>query len=459
MKKRLLLSVVLAALCSFIITGCGSSNDDGPAPLAYTPVNLESPDTLMGTYEIAYFLSSATIAATSTMEITSDCDYAKRSLGAVSCDPSANASMKGVAAITKNGDKYSVTSKIQLWGGIFDDPALGSMAAPSKYNYTAYAPVNADSIDAASKKINARTARTVVNGVESRNMNAMTSDSSASFSFEVDAGGNIVSTINLNSPVPALGISVPTVNKVVFRKVSNDPGRPLDPNTLVDSSISGFDAFDPNVYPTPVNLSDTKTLQGTYDVTFFGSGVENVRPDSLTQTAAYNYITNNSASAISAGLCTDNATQVNPGTLPFCNSSSQVTMIGGKLVITVDGGGLINIVSKMQMDGTILAFSPADKYQYTEYYPTASLTGTGVKGYNFDATAGAPSTALTENPLSPFAISVENGELRINLTLKDKSVFNGMITVDANTRVYAKKTSNKTDPLTNDLFQPFPAAP
>ncbi len=434
MKKKLLLSVVLAALCSFIITGCGSSDDDGPAPLAYTPVDLESPDTLVGTYEIDYFLSSATIS-TLTMEITSDCDYAKQNLGAVSCEPSANASMKGMATITKNGDKYSVTTKIQLWGGIFEDPVYGSMAASSKYNYTAYAPVNADSIDAVNKNINK--SGTVVEGVESRNMIEMTSDSAASFSFSVDAGGNIVSTIDLSSPVP-------TVTKVVLRKVSNDSGNPLDPNTLVDDSIAGFAGnFDNGVWVTVPDMAKPETLVGTYNISYFGTVADR----------------EGNPFAIISTDC-DKMKQSDLGiqyadTMSMCSAGTQI--LGGKLVVEEKDGNLY-ATSKLQMYGpyfkTMGALAANDTYQVTVYeavpVTNPSNAGTG-------AVVGVTGRNLIENTWnrqSPFEFSINSdGTFHVSMTLKDKSVLGGMLKLDAHTRVDAVKVNNNPSTLDpNVLF-------
>lgn len=224
---------------------------------------------------------------------------------------------------------------------------------------------------------------------------------------------------------------------------------------------------------TPVVTGTVPTdLAGTYNVTFFGSQVTNPQgfsmggQDMSAITSLY-YISNDCNGAKELYPDIVDTTGESAGTAGMAQNwcdpnGTQSTILDGKAVITIDNG-VMNITSRMQMEGGALTMSPADKYQYTIYNETADLTnfkGTGVTGWNYDAANNAPSANSTEYPESPFQVSkLDNGSIRIDMTLvgKNVNVLNGMMsgTVDAKTTVILEKVSNDTTALENALQAEF----
>ena len=213
---------------------------------------------------------------------------------------------------------------------------------------------------------------------------------------------------------------------------------------------------------TPVDLTKPETLNGNYEVTFFGSQVTNVRdanPDNpfLGSMADLFYISNN---------C-DKAKELYPDVIGAngknnCTAEGQSTLLDGKVVITVANNEM-NIASRMQMEGGSVEMSQVDKYQFTKYYKTNDLTrfsGTGVTGWNYDDVNNTPSAASTEFPESPYTVSkLADGSIRIDMTLVGK-VVTGIATVDAKNTIILKKVNDDTTALANAIQKPFtPAEP
>ena len=99
-----------------------------------------------------------------------------------------------------------------------------------------------------------------------------------------------------------------------------------------------------------------------------------------------------------------------------------------------------------------------------EYYPTSDFInyeGKGVKGWNYDSANNKPSETSTEFPESPYKITKQDdGSLRIDMTLVGKKV-NAMgtdLTVDAVTTVIMTKASDSTEQLENQIQKEFPSA-
>lgn len=207
---------------------------------------------------------------------------------------------------------------------------------------------------------------------------------------------------------------------------------------------------------TPVDLTKPETLNGNYEVTFFGSQVTNA-PAGMEMFLSAAYISNDCVKA--AELYPD---VINQSGLNQCNSESQATLLDGKVVITVANNEM-NITSRMQMEGGIVELSPVDKYQFTKYYTTKDLTrfsGKGVTGWNYDDVNNAPSAASTEFPESPFEVTkLDDGSIRIDMTLVGKSVL-GMAIVNAKNTIILKKVNDDTTALANAIQKPFtPAEP
>lgn len=205
--------------------------------------------------------------------------------------------------------------------------------------------------------------------------------------------------------------------------------------------------------PLPAELQE---YLGTYTVTFFGSQVTNAT-GSLASMAEMFYISNDCKKAEELY-----PTIVNKNGKNNCNESQkqQSTLLVGQVVIKDDNGKLL-ITSKMEMQGGAVDHSSEDKYQYTVYYPTSSLSGEGVKGWNYDEKNNKPSATSTEFPESPFTIKKESdGTYRLDMTLVGKKVMSGAVTLDAKNTILLKKESNTPTELKNEVtkLQPKPAS-
>lgn len=448
MKRKILLLCIAAASLAFV--GCGESNSGGGTS-PNIPVSLSNPDTLKGNYEVDAFYNENGFYS-----FTNDCDGMKAVVGnTLTCDPSQNINLAAQARVTGDAaNGYAFETKVQIWGGNFADAVdvMGDIVKANSYQYTKYGKIG----------INSDASGFTSSGITGRNFYAVSTDNpAAAASGKILSDGRILLELNMSVTLD-LGnnTTVPTTTYVILRKTGDEPSA-MDPVTLVNADASGFDKTG---FVSLINFS------GTYDVTFFGSGVENVRyadngtpmPDSVAGMAKMYYISNDCKRAISMGLaqgdgaslsktnsCNDNASDK--------NKYNQAKLIGGKVSIKVENG-LMSVTSKMQLDGVPFGFAPEDKYQLTMYTPVSSFTGIGVKGYNLDAVTNQPSDVLTENPSSPFEVSMEGQELKIHMILKDKPVALISAIVDANTLVYAKKVSDTPTDFTNNLFEPFPSA-
>lgn len=214
-------------------------------------------------------------------------------------------------------------------------------------------------------------------------------------------------------------------------------------------------------------------LLGTYNVTFFGTQVTNVRDYDASVSyvaglADIMYVTNDCAEAKKLypniidvdgkNTCPDEDSKGNP-------VKGTAELLDGVVVINNEDGKL-GITSRVQLGGEKMdTFAPADKYQYTEYYSTSDFVnyeGKGVKGWNYDSANNKPSETSTEFPESPYKITKQDdGSLRIDMTLVGKRV-NAMgiadLTVDAITTVIMKKLNDSTEPLENKIQKAFPVS-
>lgn len=216
-------------------------------------------------------------------------------------------------------------------------------------------------------------------------------------------------------------------------------------------------------------------LLGTYNVTFFGTQVTNVRDYDASASTIANmadllYVSNDCAKA--KELYPD-IIDSNNGTKNKCptegsdgNTAKGTAELLDGIVVMNNVSGQLGITSRVQLGGQIMdQFAPADKYQYTEYYPTSDFVnyeGKGVKGWNYDSANNKPSETSSEFPESPYKITKQDdGSLRIDMTLVGKKV-NAMgvdLTVDAVTTVIMTKASDSTEQLPNKIQKPFPSSP
>lgn len=216
-------------------------------------------------------------------------------------------------------------------------------------------------------------------------------------------------------------------------------------------------------------------LLGTYNVTFFGTQVTNVRDYDesaafIVDMADLLYVSNDCAKAkeLYPDIIDSNngmKNQCQPKVGSDGNPAKGTAELLDGVVVMNNISGQLGITSRVQLGGQIMdTFAPADKYQYTEYYPTSDFVnyeGKGVKGWNYDSANNKPSETSTEFPESPYKITKQDdGSLRIDMTLVGKKVnaMNTDFTVDAVTTVIMTKENNSTDALANEIQQPFPSA-
>ena len=207
---------------------------------------------------------------------------------------------------------------------------------------------------------------------------------------------------------------------------------------------------------TPAPTPPPADLAGTYNVTFFGSQVINPRDVSVPSfegTLSAFYISNNCVQA--AELYPD---IVNQNGQNSCTTDTQSTLLDSAVVIDIVNNQM-NITSRMQMEGGAVEYSETDKYQYTVYNPATSLSGMGVKGWNYDVTNSSPSASSTDFPESPFKVTtLSDDSVRIDMTLVGKKInaFGLTATVDAKNTIILTKVSNDTTALENAIQAVFP---
>lgn len=159
--------VLLLAFTSIFIFGCsntGTAVSDvaaiKPSASDIKPIDLNNPNTLVGTYDITFFWKDTYISV-----LTNDCKKSKelgykseREYSGVVCKDTDDVELTGEGTITKdNNGNYQIITKVQMAGGFFDNPNSNpacSMFNRNKYNYTIYTPIPESEINGENKKIN-----------------------------------------------------------------------------------------------------------------------------------------------------------------------------------------------------------------------------------------------------------------------------------------------------------------
>lgn len=211
---------------------------------------------------------------------------------------------------------------------------------------------------------------------------------------------------------------------------------------------------------TDLQISDSSlrnsSLTGTYKIIFFGSQVVNVDNAIFGSVADMYYISNNCNMA--QKLYPD---IVNSGIKNQCSLLTQSKILDGVVTIYYDENNQINIVSRLQMEGGVIENSPADKYQYTVYYPmqdNVSLQGKGITNWNYNILTKSPSNVSTAFNKSPFKLSLlDNGLVRIDMTLIDKMIkaVGKNMTIDAKNTIILEKISPDYARLENKVQKKF----
>lgn len=454
MRRNVFMLLVLV-LAMFAFAGCGEKKEDTPPPV--TAVNLSDLNTLKGDYDVNAFYTSTDLTnlGVGKKVFTSDCSVIKAVVGAETpCETSGNVSLRAQARISADAmNKLRLETKVQMWGGSFAEAssnvAFGHLVKPNSYNYTKYGTV--DAVNEVDKTFQST-------GVTGRNFKELSSSADAAAVYSVLVDGRIL--VKLTMTVSG----VPTETFVLLKKRS-DAVSAMNPNTLVDANASGFDAADfiTDVFPT----SDFSKFVGTYEVNFFGSEVTNVRPAEQAGFATMFYISNDCAKATELYPNNINIQPVPPAVFMKngCTPESQSALQKGVIAIQLKDGKLYT-TSKMEMKGGTVDISAPDKYQYTSYSGavhdegSASFSGTGVTGSNYDVKGNAVSATPIESPATPFEVTLsEDGKsIDIKMTLIDKSVTMIGATVDAVTRVLATKVGDYTH-IENKIETDLTAAP
>lgn len=202
---------------------------------------------------------------------------------------------------------------------------------------------------------------------------------------------------------------------------------------------------------TPINLKDPKTLEGTYDVKFFGTIA---------------YMTQEGNKAVMSAVSTDcNKLKKSHLGQSFVYSDEQCNpntrKLGGKVTISVDTEReTLHIESKLQIVGPFFtsglgASGKDDTYQFTSYSDVlfADITEQGINmNGTFKGVSGRNLTSNTSNPKSTFKVtSLGSTGIFIDMELIDKMV--GQLALNAPTNVEAVKVSDTVENLDpNSLF-------
>lgn len=449
MKKSLLL--ILASLFAiFALTGCAEdSKNDTPAP---TPGSV--PSELAGTYNVTFFGSQVTNAKSDNpvfattadaLYISNDCVKAAELYPDVigvnnknNCGVDTQSTLlDGQVVISVVNGNMTITSRMQMEGGAVD------LSEADKYQYTIY-------------NVASTTSGTGVTGWNYDVANNAPSAAATDFPnspftvTQLEDGSVRIDMTLVDKSVNAFGMQgiVDAKNTIILTKVND---------TVVTLENKIQKPFTTN---TPVDLTKPETLNGNYEVTFFGSQVINPRNadnDLALNYADLAYISNDCTKA--AELYPD---IINQGFKNQCTAENQAQLLDGKVLISIVDNKM-NITSRMQLYSDFMEkMSPADMYQYTQYYETTDITnykGTGVKGWNYDSVNNTPSATATEFPESPYSISLlEDGSIRIDMTLVGKTVTTmvGALTVDAKNTIILKKVDDTTDALENTIQAVFP---
>ena len=229
MKKFLFLFIV-STFSILSLIGCSDDSSNAPS----TTGN----DGFVGTYDITYFGTVATHDGSSALsKISTDCtkfnnsDLGKKfpDTSFAKCEAGTRV-IGGKITISKEGDNYKVTSKLQIIGPYFTS-GFGVAGQTDTYQYTAYAPVPASEVT--DKEINV-TGKVL--GVSGRNLTVKTDNPKSTFKIKKGDNGNIFVDMELKDKAisPELKVSAPT--NVEAKKIS-ETVEVLDPNSLFETKF------------------------------------------------------------------------------------------------------------------------------------------------------------------------------------------------------------------------------
>lgn len=202
---------------------------------------------------------------------------------------------------------------------------------------------------------------------------------------------------------------------------------------------------------TPANIDDPYSLQGTYNMTFFGTIPQVVSCSGafcgIAQGEAQKPITTSCSTYKSATFLSSKNNSCSTGT-----SANEVENFKGFITVTKDSNSRsLTIRTKVTMRNTTMdANAENDKYQYTKYNKTSNSDDFKNISGSVKGVSGRNLKGRTNNPNSTFKISAassaqENaGNITVDLILKEKhvSAFGVTLNLDAYTQVRGNKTSD-----------------
>lgn len=186
---------------------------------------------------------------------------------------------------------------------------------------------------------------------------------------------------------------------------------------------------------------DLTELQGTYNITFFGSEI----PD-------YNeyYITDNCTKA--AELLPD----INNNGQNKCDGGKELKFISNQASIFVINGN-INIVAKVQANGGISDEYLTYKYQYIRFNPSDKLSGQGFKERCYDELLDDFTKASKTYANDTFLLEkIDDNILKLSYTYTDKRIAfadGSNKNVNIKNIFILEKTSDETSELTQKYEQ------
>lgn len=239
--KKSLLFILASLIAIFALTGCADepAKEEGPK---VTPINLKDPKTLVGTYDVKFFGTVATLDGTSvTSAVSTDCaKFSKMPLGLkFKVEPSDNADMalgnkcanktrliggKVTIRIDENKNSLAIESKLQMAGPFFSGP-LGSAGKTDTYQFTKYSEVLLTNISEQGVNFNNQHV-----GVSGRNLTSKTDNPKSTFKVTELGATGIFIDMELKDKNTLVGkLNAPTNVEAV--KIS-DTAETLDPNSL-----------------------------------------------------------------------------------------------------------------------------------------------------------------------------------------------------------------------------------
>lgn len=198
-----------------------------------------------------------------------------------------------------------------------------------------------------------------------------------------------------------------------------------------------------------------KNIEGTYNITFFGSEITNLHGASnvdLFETYNNYYISNNCQKA--QELFPD---VINKNGKNKCDEVTQLNLLTNKAVIYIFDNQ-ISFKAKLQAEGSITDKYLTYKYQYITSAPSNSLNGNEIKEYYYDNN-NISDTAYEHSDNNYVITKLNDKTIQIDIfyyrkDIKLDTIFNN-INVDTKNTYILEKIDNNTIELINNNDYPF----